>query len=163
MRTCSYYATTSAISPLPQSGIIICLDFLVYSGPEELGQLSQTGLHCLVVPLGDIGAPPPEVVHLVGPVFAPLLVQLRGRPGAGPSSRTSLLLPVAAPLPAGLRRGKELGGVASLLRGGENLDGPAFAARRFAPAEVLHRVRAPLVVVGRVPVLGAQDGQKNAK
>lgn len=37
--------TTSATSPLPQSGIDIILDILVGNGPEELGQLSQSGLH----------------------------------------------------------------------------------------------------------------------
>lgn len=145
-------------TPLPQSAMMIVLDILVYNGPEELGQLSQPGLHWLGVTLGDVGAPPPEVVHLVGPVLPPLLVQLRGRPGAAPPFGMSLLVPVAAPLPAGLTREKDLRGVASLLRGGENLDGPAFAAWRFAPAEVLHWVGAPLVVVCRVPVFGAQDG-----
>lgn len=103
------------------------------------------------------------MVHLVGLVFRPLLVQLRERPGAAPSSQMSLLVPIAAPLPAGLMREKDLGGVTSLLRGGENLYGPALAAWRFAPAEVLHGVGAPLVVVCRVPVFWAQDGQKNAK
>lgn len=35
----------SATSPPPQLGVVITLDVLVYNVPEELGQLSQTGLH----------------------------------------------------------------------------------------------------------------------
>lgn len=146
-------------------GVVIALDVLVYNVPEELGQLSQTGLHGLVVAFGHVGAAPPEVAHLVGPVPAPLLVQL-GRPGAAPSSRLPLLVPVAAPLPASLARERRLDGVAPLLGRGQDLDGPAFTPRRLPPTEVLHGVGAPLVVVGRqvcALVFGGHDGQQDAK
>lgn len=105
------------------------------------------------------------MAHLVGPVSAPLLVQL-GRPGAAPSSRLPLHVPVTAPLPASLAGGGHLQGVALLLGGGEDLDGPAFTPRRLPPTEVLHGVGAPLVVVCRRVrplVFGGHDGQQDTK
>lgn len=153
------------------------LHILEYNVPEELGQLPLRfllpHLHKAAITFRGRRAPPSEVTHSIRPVFSLLLAQLdlwlRADPPLWTTSSIQVpfgIILVTGQLPAGLRGETALRGAPSLQRGGKDLYRPAFSARGFTPAEMLHWIGASLVVVGsqiRLWYLVFQGGQKDAE